>query len=231
MKVLVVEDEKQLLENVLSYLKNENYICHTAQTFDEAAEKILINDYDCYVIDIMLGEFNGLDLIEALKLANKEGGVIIISAKNSLNDKLTGLNIGADDYLTKPFHLSELNARIKAILRRRQNRGFKSLIFNEITISLDSIDVSVGGIDIELTTKEYQLLKYLVINRNKVVKKQSIVEHLWPDEFDFSSYDFIYTHLTNLRRKLTKAGCHDYIKTIYGLGYKFCDESQKETNL
>nr|WP_319401286.1 response regulator transcription factor [uncultured Carboxylicivirga sp.] len=223
MKVLVIEDEQLLLQSILSYLSNENYICDSADNFNSASEKIAFNDYDCYVVDIMLGENNGLTLIENLKNTNKEGGVIIISAKNSLDDRLNGLNIGADDYLTKPFHLSELNARIKAILRRRQNKGFKNLVFNEILIDLDSQDTFVNDVKLELTTKEFQLLKYFVINKNRVIKKQSIVDHLWSDEYNFSSYDFIYTHLTNLRKKLSIAGCKDYIRTIYGLGYKFSE--------
>ncbi|MBN2820659.1 MAG: response regulator transcription factor [Bacteroidales bacterium] len=223
MKVLVIEDEQLLLQNILSYLAKENYICDSADNFNSAFEKIAFNDYDCYVVDIMLGDYNGLTLIENLKKANKEGGVIIISAKNSLDDRLNGLNIGADDYLTKPFHLSELNARIKAILRRRQNKGFKNLVFNEILIDLDSQDTFVNDVKLELTTKEFQLLKYFVINKNRVIKKQSIVDHLWSDEYNFSSYDFIYTHLTNLRKKLSNSGCKDYIRTIYGLGYKFSE--------
>lgn len=225
MKVLIVEDEQKLLHNILTYLSNENFVCDGASNFSEAHDKICSNDYDCYVVDIMLGKENGLCLIDILKKLEKEGGIIIISAKDSLDDKLLGLDIGADDYLTKPFHLSELNARIKAILRRRQNKGFKKIVFNEITIDLDSHDVLISNIKTELTTKEYQLLKYFIINKSKIIRKQSIVEHLWPDEYDFTSYDFIYTHLTNLRKKLTQAKCRDYIKTIYGLGYKFSDET------
>lgn len=224
MKVLIVEDEIKLLQNILSYLEEENYVCEGTGEFEDAMEKIYLYDYDCYVVDIMLGEENGLDLIKFLKEEKKEGGIIIISAKDSIEDKLIGLNLGSDDYLTKPFHLSELNARIKAVLRRNVNKGQNVLEFNEIKVNLDSEQVFVKEKKIDLTVKEFQLLFYFLINRNKVLRKQSIVEHLWKDDHDFSSYDFLYTHLTNLRKKLSDASCKDYINTIYGIGYRFIDE-------
>jgi DNA-binding response OmpR family regulator len=210
MKVLIVEDEKGLLKNILAYLSGENYVC-------EATDN---NEYDCFVIDIMLGANNGLKLIEEIKHRENDGGVIIISAKNSLEDVLKGLNLGADDYLTKPFHLSELNARIKAILRRRVNKGYNTIQFKEIAVELNT-EVLVNQKPVDLTTKEYQLLLYLITNKGKVLSKQSIVDHLWPDEHDFYTYDFIYTHLANIRKKLSEAGCKNYVKTVYGIGYKF----------
>ncbi|WP_303922447.1 response regulator transcription factor [Draconibacterium sediminis] len=221
MKVLIVEDEKGLLKNILAYLSGENYVCEATDNYDAALEKIYINEYDCFVIDIMLGANDGLKLIEEIKKRDNDGGVIIISAKNSLEDVLKGLNLGADDYLTKPFHLSELNARIKAILRRRVNKGYNTIQFKEIAIELNSEQVLVNEKPLNLTTKEYQLLLYLITNKGKVLSKQSIVDHLWPDEHDFYTYDFIYTHLANIRKKLSEAGCKNYVKTVYGIGYKF----------
>lgn len=224
MKVLIIEDEKELLSNILKYLSSENYICESASDYTTADEKIFVNEYDCIIVDIMLPDGSGLNLLEKIKEKDKNTGIIIISAKNSLDDKLYGLEKGSDDYLTKPFHLSELNARIKAILRRRQASGLNLIEVNEIIINMDSEEVFVNNKKVDLTLKEYQLLYFFVLNKNKVIRKQSIVERLWPDEYDFNSYDFIYVHLTNLRKKLTAQGCKDYIKTVYGIGYKFIIE-------
>lgn len=224
MKVLIIEDEKELRKNILSYLSNEHYMCESASDFGTAREKIYLNSYDCIIVDIMLPDGSGLDLLEKIKEKDKSTGIIIISAKNSLDDRLFGLEKGSDDYLTKPFHLSELNARIKAILRRRQVSGQNIIEANEIKIDLDKEEVFVYSQKVELTTKEFQLLYFFLLNKNRAIRKQSIVERLWPDEYDFNSYDFIYTHLTNLRKKLSIFGARDYIKTVYGIGYKFIDE-------
>lgn len=225
MKILIIEDEKELLSNILKYLGSENYLCEWASDYTTADEKIFLNDYDCIIVDIMLPDGSGLDLLEKIKEKDKNTGIIIISAKNSLDDKLYGLDKGSDDYLTKPFHLSELNARIKAILRRRLTSGQNIIEVNEIKLNIDLEEVHVYDEKIDLTTKEYQLLYFFMLNKNKVIRKQSIVERLWPDEYDFNSYDFIYTHLTNLRKKLSSKGCKDYIKTVYGIGYKFVDDN------
>ena len=164
-----------------------------------------------------------MDLISLLKQKDTEAGVIIISAKNSLDDKLVGLDIGADDYLTKPFHLSELNARIKSIIRRRNFKGGNTLDYNEIQITFDSRKVTVSGKEIVLTKKEYDLLLYFITNQSKVLDKEAIAEHLWGDNMSLmaDSYDFIYTHIKNLRKKLIDAGSIDYIHTVYGIGYQF----------
>ena len=170
----------------------------------------------------MLPDGNGLQILQALKDANKTDGVIIISAKNELDDKIKGLRLGADDYLTKPFHLSELSVRIAAILRRKNLKGSNQLIFEEITIDVDGKTVMVNKADITLTRKEYELLVYFVINKNRVLSKNTIAEHLWGDDMDMAdNYDFIYAHIKNLRKKLLAAGAADYIKSIYGMGYKF----------
>lgn len=225
MKILIVEDEKDLRESMCSYLKQEGYICESAPNYHEAHEKMLMYEYDCIVVDIMLPGGTGLDLISELKLNKVPGGVIIVSANNSLEDKIKGLEIGSDDYLTKPFHLSELNARIKSIIRRRSFNGNQEIIFNEIKIVSDSREVFVRDKQVTLTGKEYELLLFFISNKGRVIPKDSIVEHLWGDDMDQAdSFDFIYTHIKNLRKKLIQADCKDYLTTVYGIGYKFLNE-------
>ncbi|MDD3080228.1 MAG: response regulator transcription factor, partial [Paludibacter sp.] len=168
---------------------------------------------------------NGLELLENIKNQNLNAGVIIISAKNSTDDKIKGLDLGADDYITKPFQLSELNSRIKAVIRRRHFDGNNTLVFNEIVINTDSKSIAVNGINITFTKKEYDLLLYFFINRNRVLTKEALAEHLWDDNIDLAdNFDFIYTHLNNIRKKIKLAGGTDYIKTIYGMGYKFTEQ-------
>jgi DNA-binding response OmpR family regulator len=222
MKVLIIEDEKPLADSMVQYLSQEGYRCESVSLFRKALEKINIYNYDCVVVDIGLPDGNGLDLIRELKKNKSETGIIIVSARNALNDRIDGLEIGADDYLTKPFHLSELNARLKSIIRRRTFSGNKEIIYNEISIEPDSMSVSVNSHPITLTKKEYDLLLYFLANKNHVVTKESIAEHLWGDNMDLvDSFDFIYTHIKNLRRKMLDKGAKDYIQTIYGMGYKF----------
>ena len=222
MKLLIVEDEKALSDAIVEYLTSEGYGCETALNFWAADEKVSMYDYDCVLVDISLPDGSGFGVIEELKKRKSEAGIIIISAKNSLDDKITGLEIGADDYMTKPFHLSELNARIKSIIRRRNFSGQTTIIANEISIIPEEVLVKVNNQPIELTKKEYDLLLFLLSNKNRVLTKESIAEHLWGDDMDTSdSFDFIYTHIKNLRRKITEKGGNDYLKTIYGMGYKF----------
>ena len=222
MKLLLVEDETALAENVQTYLGNEGNICEWASDFGEAIEKVGGFGYDIVILDIMLPDGNGLDILREIKRTNPDIGVLIISAKNALDDKLTGLELGADDYLTKPFHLPELNARIKAIYRRRKFQGKTDVVFNEICVNTETLETKVHDQVLPLTVKEYELLLFLIANRNRVLTKQSIAEHLWGDNVDFlDSFDFVYQHIKNLRKKITGAGGKDYIKTIYGLGYKF----------
>jgi DNA-binding response OmpR family regulator len=222
MKILIVEDEQELSASMKQYLESEGYRCETAGDYHKALEKVDLYEYDCVVVDITLPKGSGLDIIRALKKKRSEAGIIIVSAKNSLDDKISGLELGSDDYLTKPFHLSELNARIKALIRRRNFDGSNEMNLNEISIDLNGHRVSVNKEEVSLTQKEYELLLYFISNKNKVVTKSSIAEHLWGDDSDQSdSYDFIYTHIKNLRKKLMDKGCEDYIKTIYGMGYNF----------
>ena len=221
MKILVVEDEKALRENISSYLANGEIICEVATCFSEAQEKLLSFSYDVLLLDLMLPDGDGLNILRLLKKIQPETGVLIISAKNGLEDRVNGLELGADDYLTKPFHMSELNARLKAIYRRRKFQGNTKINFEEITIDPDTHDVNVKDTSLTLTLKEYELLLFLISNKNRVLTKQTIAEHLWGDHVDFlDSFDFVYQHIKNLRKKITAAGGNDYIKTIYGLGYK-----------
>lgn len=222
MKVLIIEDEEKLLRSAASYLTSAGYICEEATTFKDGAEKIFLHQYDCIIADLGLPDGNGLELIQALKASSPDAGVIIISARNSLEDKINGLEIGADDYLTKPFHLSELNARIKSIMRRRKFKGSKEIVFNEITIIPDVFEALVNQRQLSLTRKEFNLLVFFVSNRGKILTKESIAEHLWGDYTDsVNSYDFIYNHISNLRKKLIDGGSNDYVQTVYGLGYRF----------
>jgi len=222
MKVLIIEDEKALSDSICSYLDNENFICETAFDYPSAIEKISLYDYTCIILDISLPGGSGLSILKELKKQNKADGVLIISAKNSLEDKVQGLNAGADDYLTKPFHLPELGARVAAIIRRKEFGGQKTISFDELTIHPEEKKVTVNEDVVDLTRKEYELLLYFVGNKNKVISKNAIAEHLWGDNMDISdNYDFIYTHIKNLRKKLMQKGCPDYIKSVYGMGYKF----------
>ncbi|WP_080238607.1 response regulator transcription factor [Spirosoma rigui] len=222
MKVLVVEDEEGLAEGITDYMLKEGYICETVATFDEASEKIHLYRYDCVIVDLTLPDGNGFQLIEALKKLSVTTGVIIISARNTLEDKLKGLDIGSDDYLTKPFHLSELNARVKSLLRRRQFSGHNEIQFREITVAYHARNVFVNGQPTPLSRKEYDLLLYFLSNIDVALTKASIAEHLWGDNIDsVDSFDMVYSHIKNLRRKLLDKGAADYVQSIYGIGYKF----------
>jgi DNA-binding response OmpR family regulator len=222
MKILIIEDEKSLSESIAAYLKQENFICDAVSNYQSAIEKVEMFDYDCILLDIGLPGGNGLGVLRELKVNNKMDGVLIISARNSLEDKVTGLQLGADDYLPKPFHLSELGARIMAIIRRKKINGNNLLRFNGLAIDTLARSVSVNGHDVDLTRKEYQLLLYFIYNRGRVVSKNAIAEHLWGDEMgSAASHDFLYTHIKNLRKKLLAPGGEDYIQSIYGVGYKF----------
>ena len=225
MKILLIEDETELARSIAEYLQKENYLCESVFNFEQAIEKINLYQYDCIVVDINLPDGSGLNLIRALKNNKSETGIIIISARNSVDDKITGLEIGADDYLTKPFHLPELNARIKSIIRRRSFGGVNEIVFRDLRVLPEQMEVSVTGQPITLTKKEYDLLVFFLSNRDRVLTRESIAEHLWGDEMDMAdSFDFIYTHIKNLRRKIMEKGGDDYIKTIYGMGYKFTDQ-------
>ena len=222
MKVLVIEDEKELSDSICTYLANEQFICERTYDFNSSMEKILQYDYACIVLDVNLPGGSGLDILRELKDQNKTDGVLIISARNSLDDKVFALKTGADDYLTKPFHLAELAARVNAIIRRKSFEGKNEISCNELRLDLSEKNVKVHDTAVDLTRKEYELLLYFISNKNRVISKNAIAEHLWGDSMDVANnYDFIYTHIKNLRKKLIQAGAADYIKSIYGMGYKF----------
>ncbi|HKJ41268.1 MAG TPA: response regulator transcription factor [Sunxiuqinia sp.] len=224
MKVLIIEDEKELSEVISSYLTDAGYTCEQASNLERAVDKISIYEYDILLLDIGLPDGNGLDLINTIKQFQSKTGIIIVSAKNSLDDKITGLDYGADDYMTKPFQLSELNSRIKAVLRRRHFDGSNMIQFNELTVDIESKTALVDQQPLTLTRKEYELLLFFMVNKNRLLTKEAIAEHLWGDNIDLAdNFDFIYTHINNLRKKIMRKGGTDYIKTVYGMGYKFTD--------
>jgi DNA-binding response OmpR family regulator len=222
MKVLIVEDNIDLAKNIQEFLLREGYVCEWTATCDNAREKLTSFQYDCVVLDIMLPDGDGLSLLEFVKENKIKSNVLIISAKNALDDKIRGLDLGADDYLTKPFHLPELNARLKAIFRRNALDGDAVVSFNEIEVNTKSLEVRVNNILLDLTKKEFDLLLYFLINKNRILSRQSLAAHLWGDYTDnLANFDFVYQHVKNLRKKISAANGKDYIGTVYGIGYKF----------
>ncbi len=225
MKILVIEDNAQLLEDIKNFLEEEGNICEVASDFQSAYMKVGIFPYDILVIDITLPDGTGLDIIKEIKKEDIDVGIIIISAKNAVGDRIHGLEIGADDYLTKPFYLAELNARIKALYRRKAYNGSKEVVFNEINIKPERHEVFVNERPLVLTKKEFDIIHFFVANKNRLLTKEAIAEHLWGDAIEMvDSYKFIYTHLANLRKKIAELGGDDYIKSIYSVGYKFTDQ-------
>ena len=225
MKLLIIEDERELSDNIVTYLSSEHYVCEQAFTYDEAKMKVNLYDYDCVLLDLMLPGGNGLDILRSIRAKRNPVGVIIVSAKDSLDDKVKGLEIGADDYLAKPFHLAELSMRIYAIIRRKEFAANNLMHSNGIEIDLLAKSVRVGGHSIVLTRMEYELLLFFIGNKNRVVSKASIAEHLSGDMADLlDNHDFVYTHIKNLKAKLAKAGVKDCIKNVYGTGYKWNEE-------
>lgn len=222
MKILIVEDEKSLSDSIVEYLEVEGHICEAVYDYEGSVEKIELYDYDCIVVDINLPDGSGLDIIRLIKSKSKNLGIIIISGRDSIEDRVEGLEIGADNYLTKPFHLAELNAHLRSINRRINFNGSNKIVFNEIEIIPDEHRAFVHKKELKLTKKEFEVLVFFLSNKNKVITKIGLAEHLWGDYMDSSdSFDFIYTHIKNLRKKLLQEGCEDYIQTVYGVGYKF----------
>ena len=205
MKILIIEDEKELVGTIKSFLGSEGFLCETACSFFEAEDSLSAYNYDIIILDLTLPGGDGLDLIKLIKDRNRQAGLLIVSAKNSLDDKIKGLDMGADDYITKPFHLAELNSRIKSLARRRHFDGANELIFNEIKINTDSNEVFINGKILDLTKKEYEILLYFIVNKNKVITREAIAEHVWGDNISYSdNFDFIYSHIKNIRKKLNR---------------------------
>ena len=222
MKLLIIEDEKELSAGIRAYLQDEHFICEQAFDFRTAMEKISMYEYDCILLDISLPGGNGLDILKELKAQNKSEGVIIISARNAQQDKIEGLLSGADDYLAKPFHLPELAARIAAVIRRRSFDGKNIIEYGSAVLDLGKKQVKVNDKPVELTKTEYELFIYFISNKNRVISKGAIAEHLWGDDMDLAdNYDHIYSHIKNLRKKLSSSGAAEHIRSVYGMGYKF----------
>ena len=224
MKILIVEDEIELLATMKNYLATEGFLCETASSCFEAEDSISVFNYDIIILDLTLPDGNGLNLLKLIKERNKQAGLLIVSAKNSLDDKIKGLDMGADDYITKPFHLAELKSRIKSLARRRHFEGVNELIFNEIYINIDSYEVSVNGENIYMTRKEFDILLYFMVNRDKVITRESIAEHIWGNNISCAdNFDFIYSHIKNIRKKIELKNGRNYLHNIYGIGYKFSE--------
>lgn len=225
MKLLIIEDEIELQQTVEEFFKLQQFIVYTASNKFEAEDLLLLNQFEIILLDISLPDGNGIDLLKIVKNTQKESGVLIVSAKNSIDDKIKGLDLGADDYITKPFHLAELNSRVKALLRRKNSEQNLILKFNEITLDTLNFEATIQTKNLNLTNKEYQLLLYFISNKDRVLTKEAIAEHLWGENSGYiDNYDFIYTHIKNLRKKIELSGGIDYLKTIHGLGYKYTDE-------
>lgn len=222
MKILIIEDEHELAQDIIGYLTSQDYLCELAVDYNQAIDKISAYTYDCVLLDLMIPFGNGLEVLEKMKSEKRSDGVIIISAKNALEDKIRGLQLGADDYLAKPFHLSELSARIYSVIRRKQFHNSNTITHDELSVELLSKTVTVGSNVVPLTKKEFDLLLLFLGNKNKVISKNALAEHLSGDIADmFDNHDFVYAHVKNLKKKLTEAGCDNYLKTIYGTGYKW----------
>ena len=222
MKLLIIEDERMLSKSIAEYLGREDYLCENAYTCNEALSRIAAYEYDCILLDLMLPDGSGMEILRAIKKESPQTGVIIVSAKDSLEDKVEGLKIGADDSLAKPFHLPELSMRIFALMRRKKFTSDNTLRSGPLTIDLPERKVTVGDRAISLTKSEYDLLLFLIQNRRRVISKSAIAEHLSGDMADMlDDFSFIYAHIKNLKSKLSDAGITDCIRTFYGTGYKW----------
>jgi DNA-binding response OmpR family regulator len=222
MKVLIIEDNQELARNIRDFLGREGYICESCETLEAAKEKLSLFQYDCILLDIGLPDGSGISLLNFIRAEHQDCNILIISARNALDDKIIGLEKGADDYITKPFHLAELHARIRAVYRRKNLGGASIVSFNEFSLNTDTFEARVGDVLLDTTPKEFDLLLYFIVNKNRVLSRQAIAAHLWGDYTDnLANFDFVYQHVKNLRRKIGMAGGMDYISTVYGLGYKF----------
>lgn len=224
MKILIVEDEPQLQEVIRRTLEKERYVVESAGSLAEALEKTGVYDYECILLDIMLPDGSGLTLLEELKKLRKKENVIIISAKDSIEDKIAGLDLGADDYLAKPFHIAELVARVRSVIRRRHRDGENTIQIGNVLLYPDNFKVEVAGSPVELSRKEYDILHYFLNRPGRLVNKSTLAESVWGDHIDqVDNYDFMYAQMKNLRKKLSDAGADIEIKAVYGAGYKLVE--------
>ena len=221
MKILIIEDAKGLREVMTRSLEKERFVVETAADYSTALQKINDYDYDCILLDIMLPGGSGLSILEELKKLKKRESVIIVSAKDSIEDKVTGLDLGADDYLAKPFHLAELHARVKSVIRRHQTDGNTKIEIENLTVCPDNHTVFINGEELKLNRKEFDLLYYFATNPNRLINKTTLAEAVWGDNIDQAdSLDFIYSQVKNLRKKIKTAEATPEIKAVYGFGYK-----------
>lgn len=224
MKILVVEDELEMLESIERVLKQEKAVVEKATSLNDALDKALIYEYDCILLDINLPDGSGLELLQELKKQNKSDGVLILSARNSLDDKLEGLNLGADDYLTKPFHFSELIARVRSIVRRKKFGGNALLEIGNISVDVTNQSITIKNEAVVLNRKEFAILMYLISNKGRLISKAALAEHVWGDNIDESdSFEFIYSQIKNLRKKMNELDSGIEIQSIYGVGYKLIE--------
>jgi DNA-binding response OmpR family regulator len=221
MKILIIEDEYELLKAIEDFLSAEKYIVEKAADYHSAIEKVMLYNYDCILLDISLPGGSGLKIIDEIKKGNKTANIIIVSAKNSLEDKLAGLDLGADDYLTKPFHLPELHARIKAVLRRKQQDGKQILSLGNSSVNFEQRQIYIEDRLLKLNRKEFDMLIFFVTNKNRLITKEALAEHVWGDDMDMAdNFDFVYSQVKNLRKKLKESGSDIAIDNVYGIGYK-----------
>jgi DNA-binding response OmpR family regulator len=224
MKILIIEDEYALLETVENFLLAEKHLVEKATDYSSAMEKIMIYDYDCILLDISLPGGSGLQILREMKKENRTANIIIVSARNSLEDKVTGLDWGADDYLTKPFHLPELHARIKAVWRRKQMDGKQILQLGNLSVDFARRQVSVENKPLKLNRKEFDMLSFFITNKNRLITKDTLAEHVWGDNFDMAdNFDFVYSQVQNLRKKLHDGHSDILIENVYGIGYKLTE--------
>ncbi|MBK5721628.1 response regulator transcription factor [Dysgonomonas sp. Marseille-P4677] len=221
MKILIIEDEYEILKSIESFLQSEGYIVEKATDYISGIDKVHLYKYDCILLDISLPGGSGLKILEDMKSAGIVGNTIIISAKDSLEDKITGLNLGADDYLTKPFHLAELHARIKAVLRRKDLDGNNRLSLGNMTIDFDEHIVYIGKDELKLNRKEFDILSFFATNVNRLITKEVLAEHVWGDNIDSAdNFDFVYAQMKNLRKKMKDNNADVTLENVYGVGYK-----------
>mgnify|MGYP003488416517 FL=1 len=224
MKILVIEDEVELAEVIVRSLEREHFVVETARDKSEALRRVTGHDYDLVLLDIMLPGGSGLEVLRAMKEAGKAGNVIIISAKDSLDDKLAGLDLGADDYLTKPFHIAELNARVRSVLRRKDLGGRTTLDAANMRLDPEERTVHVNNTPLALNRKEFDMLTYLLLNKDRLVTRSSLAEHVWGDHADQGDdLDFVYAQIKNLRKKLKQGDAEVEIQAVYGIGYRLVE--------
>ena len=224
MKILIIEDEPSLRELMERSLRKEQHVVETARTYAEAEDKLAVYAYDCVLLDIMLPDGDGLRLLGELKSSGRREAVIIISARDSLEDRIRGLEDGADDYLPKPFHLAELSARIRSVARRTMGGGRSGITLGNVTVEPESFRASVGGMELPLLKKEFDILSYFMQRPGHVIDKAVLAEAVWGDHVDQAdNFNFVYSQMKNLRRKLEEAGATIEIKAVYGFGYKLVE--------